>query len=127
LVTIRPGEAYNADEVAKTTKAFTDYFGDFGYAFARVEARPEVDRTNNPWCCMLSANPSRRAYVRRINVAGNTRTRDVVVRREFRQLESSWYDGDKIRRSRDRVDRLGILVRCRSRPMRSLGRPIRST
>jgi outer membrane protein insertion porin family len=35
LVTIRPGEAYNADEVAKTTKAFTDYFGDFGYAFAR--------------------------------------------------------------------------------------------
>jgi outer membrane protein insertion porin family len=107
LVTIRPGEAYNADEVAKTTKAFTDYFGDFGYAFARVEARPEVDRTNNQVVLNLSANPSRRAYVRRINVAGNTRTRDVVVRREFRQLESSWYDGDKIRRSRDRVDRLG--------------------
>jgi outer membrane protein insertion porin family len=107
LVTIRPGEAYNADEVAKTTKAFTDYFGNFGYAFARVEARPEIDRTNNRVVLNLNANPSRRAYVRRINVAGNTRTRDVVVRREFRQLESSWYDGDKIRLSRDRVDRLG--------------------
>lgn len=107
LVAIRPGEAFNADEVAKTTKAFTDYFGNFGYAFARVEARPEIDRANNRVALVLQANPSRRAYVRKINVAGNTRTRDVVVRREFRQLEASWYDGDKIRRSRDRVDRLG--------------------
>ncbi|OQW86835.1 MAG: outer membrane protein assembly factor BamA [Rhodoferax ferrireducens] len=107
LVSIRPGQAYNADEVAKTSKAFTDYFGNFGYAFARVEAVPEIDRVNNLVALTLQANPSRRAYVRKINVAGNTRTRDVVVRREFRQLESSWYDGDKIRRSRDRVDRLG--------------------
>jgi len=107
LVSIRPGQAYNADEVAKTSKAFTDYFGNFGYAFARVEAVPEIDRANNRVALTLQASPSRRAYVRKINVAGNTRTRDVVVRREFRQLESSWYDGDKIRLSRDRVDRLG--------------------
>lgn len=107
LVVIRPGQAFNADEVAKTTKAFTDYFGNFGYAFARVEAKPEIDRVNNRVALVLQANPSRRAYVRKINVAGNTRTRDVVVRREFRQLEASWYDGDKIRLSRDRVDRLG--------------------
>ena len=107
LVTIRPGQAYNADEVAKTTKAFTDYFGNFGFAFARVEARPEIDRANNRVVLVLQANPSRRAYVRKINVAGNNRTRDVVVRREFRQFEASWYDGDKIKLSRDRVDRLG--------------------
>ena len=107
LVAIRPGQAYNADEVAKTTKAFIDYFGNFGYAFARVQALPEIDRVNNRVALVLQADPSRRAYVRNINVAGNTRTRDVVVRREFRQLESSWYDGEKIRKSRDRVDRLG--------------------
>ncbi|MCM2339967.1 outer membrane protein assembly factor BamA [Rhodoferax sp.] len=107
LVAIRPGQAYNADDVAKTTKAFSDYFGNFGYAFARVEAKPEIDRVNNRVSLVLQANPSRRAYVRKIDVAGNTRTRDVVVRREFRQLEASWYDGDKIRLSRDRVDRLG--------------------
>ncbi len=107
LVSIRPGEAYNAEEVAKTIKAFTDYFGNFGYAFARVQALPEIDRANNRVAMVLQADPSRRAYVRKINVAGNTRTRDVVVRREFRQLESSWYDGEKIRLSRDRVDRLG--------------------
>ncbi|MDD5478840.1 outer membrane protein assembly factor BamA [Rhodoferax sp.] len=107
LVAIRPGEAYNADQVAKTTKAFTDYFGNFGYAFARVESKPEIDRVNNRVALVLQANPSRRAYVRNINVAGNTRTRDVVVRREFRQLEAAWYDAEKIRLSRDRVDRLG--------------------
>lgn len=107
LVTVRPGQSFNADEVTKTTKAFTDYFGNFGYAFARVEARPEIDRVNNRVTLVLQANPSRRAYVRKVNVVGNSRTRDVVIRREFRQLESSWYDAEKIRLSRERVDRLG--------------------
>jgi outer membrane protein insertion porin family len=54
----------------------------------------------------LVAEPQRRVNVRRIDVAGNTRTRDEVIRREFRQLESSWYDGSKIKLSRDRVERL---------------------
>ncbi len=110
LVTIKPGEAYNADTVADTTKAFSDYFGTFGFAFAKVEALPEVDRANNQVSFVLQSDPSRRAYVRRINVAGNNRTRDEVIRREFRQFESSWYDGDKIRLSRDRVDRLGFFT-----------------
>ena len=110
LVTIQPGEAYNFDKVAETTKAFTDYFGTFGFAFARVEAMPEIDRLNNRVAFVLQGEPSRRAYVRRINVAGNNRTRDEVVRREFRQFESSWYDGDKIRLSRDRIDRLGFFT-----------------
>lgn len=110
LVTIRPGEPYNADKVAETTKAFTDHFGNFGFAFARVEAVPEIDRENNRVALVLRAEPSRRAYVRRINVSGNNRTRDEVIRREFRQYEASWYDGDKIKLSRDRVDRLGYFT-----------------
>jgi outer membrane protein insertion porin family len=108
LVRIRPGEAYNANQVAETTKAFTDYFASFGYAFANVEARPEIDRGTNRVALTLVADPSRRAYVRRINLAGNNRTRDEVIRREFRQFESSWYDGDRIKLSRDRLDRLGF-------------------
>ncbi|KQR55437.1 outer membrane protein assembly factor BamA [Acidovorax sp. Leaf160] len=110
LITIRPGEPYNADKVAETTKAFTDHFGNFGFAFARVEAVPEIDRENNRVAVVLKAEPSRRAYVRRINVSGNNRTRDEVIRREFRQYEASWYDGDKIKLSRDRVDRLGYFT-----------------
>ena len=110
LVKIGVGQPYNAETVAETNKAFTDYFGKFGFAFARVDARPEIDRLTNRVTFVLIAEPSRRAYVRRINVAGNNRTRDEVVRREFRQLESAWYDGDKIKLSRDRVDRLGFFT-----------------
>ncbi|QHI96975.1 outer membrane protein assembly factor BamA [Xylophilus rhododendri] len=107
LVKIVPGEPYNSEQVAQTTKAFTDHFGAFGFAFARVEPVPDIDRANNRVALVLQAEPSRRAYVRRISVAGNNRTRDEVVRREFRQFESSWFNGDKIKLSRDRIDRLG--------------------
>jgi outer membrane protein insertion porin family len=107
LVRIRPGQSYRGEDVVNTTRAFSDLFGRLGYAFARVEARPEIDRATGQVSVVLVADPQRRIYVRRIDVAGNTRTRDEVIRREFRQLESSWYDGQKIKLSRDRVDRLG--------------------
>ncbi|QTN28492.1 outer membrane protein assembly factor BamA [Rhodoferax sp. AJA081-3] len=107
LVAIQVGQPYNADQVAVTSKAFTDYFGNFGYAFSRVEPRTVIDRATNRVEVTLQVDPSRRVYVRRINVAGNDRTRDEVIRREFRQLEASWYDGERIKQSRNRVDRLG--------------------
>ena len=110
LVALRAGEAYNAEDVSNTVKSFTDYFGSFGYAFAQVEAVPEIDRVNNRVAFVLRAQSARRVYVRRINVEGNDRTRDEVIRREFRQLESGWYDSDRIRLSRDRVDRLGFFT-----------------
>ncbi|HEX5357880.1 MAG TPA: outer membrane protein assembly factor BamA [Aquabacterium sp.] len=107
LVTIKPGEGYRAEDVASTIKAFTDRFAAFGYAFARVEFRPELNRDKGQAVAVLVAQPQRRVYVRRVNVAGNSRTRDEVIRREFRQFEAAWYDGQKIKLSRDRVDRLG--------------------
>jgi outer membrane protein insertion porin family len=110
LVTVRVGEAYNAEEINRTVKAFTDRFGVFGYAFAQVEAQPEIDRATNRVAFVMRAQPARRAYVRRINIEGNNRTRDEIIRREFRQLESAWYDSDRIRLSRDRIDRLGFFT-----------------
>lgn len=110
LIRIRAGQAYNAEDVAETVRAFTDYFGSFGFAFARVDVQPEIDREHSQVTLVLRAEPSRRAYVRRIQVEGNNRTRDEVIRREFRQLEASWYDSDRIRLSRDRVDRLGFFT-----------------
>ncbi len=107
LVAITPGEPYRAEAVAETTKSFTERFGSFGYAFARVEPRPEIDRATGRVVVVLTSDPQRRVYVRRINLAGNSRTRDEVIRREFRQFEASWYDARKIKLSRDRVDRLG--------------------
>ncbi len=107
LVMIRPGDLFRAEAVAATTRNFTDLFGTFGYAFARVDARPEVDRARAQVAITLYAEPQRRVYVRRIIVAGNDRTRDEVIRREFRQFEAAWYDARRIKLSRDRVDRLG--------------------
>ena len=109
-ITIRPGEAYNADQVAETVKAFTDHFGSFGYAFAQVQPVPQIDRQTNQVALVINSTPGQRAYVRRINVVGNDKTRDEVIRRELRQLESSWYDSNKIKLSRDRVDRLGYFT-----------------
>ncbi len=108
VVRIRPGDPYRSADVAATSKSFAELFGQFGYAFARIESRPEIDRAAGQVVVVLNADPSRRVYVRRINIAGNDRTRDEVVRREFRQLESAWYDGERIKLSRDRVDRLGF-------------------
>jgi outer membrane protein insertion porin family len=72
-----------------------------------VNAVPEPDREKRSVSFTVFVDPGRRVYVRRINVAGNSKTRDEVVRREFRQFEGAWYDGEKITRSRARVDRLG--------------------
>ena len=107
LVRIKPGQPYRAADVAETTRLFGERFGSFGYAFARTEPRTDIDRTTGQVVVTLVSDPQRRVYVRRIAVAGNTKTRDEVVRREFRQFESSWYDAQKIKLSRDRVDRLG--------------------
>ena len=106
-VQVRPGQPYRGEDVSATQRLFSDLFGRFGYAFARVEPRPEIDRATGQVVVVFAADPQRRVYVRRIDVAGNTRTRDEVVRREFRQLESSWYDSQRIKLSRDRVERLG--------------------
>ncbi len=107
LLKIEANQEYNADKIAQTNRAFTTYFGDFGFAFARVEVKPDIDRKNNKVALTINAEPGQRAYVRRINISGNNKTRDEVIRREFRQFETSWYDGEKLRSSRDRVDRLG--------------------
>jgi outer membrane protein insertion porin family len=107
LVLLRPGQPYRGDAVTETSRRFQDLFGLYGYAFARIEPRPEVDRATGQVAVVFAAEPQRRVYVRRIDVAGNTRTRDEVIRREFRQLESAWYDGGLIKLSKERVDRLG--------------------
>ena len=108
LIQVKPGAGYHGDDVTATTHAFTDLFGSYGYAFARIDPQPQIDRKTGQVVVVLVADPGRRAYVRRVNLSGNTITRDEVIRREFRQFESAWYDGAKIKLSRDRIDRLGF-------------------
>lgn len=108
LMLLKKNETYNAGLLTASTKRITDRMGNFGYAFANVVANPLVDKEKKEVAFTIFVDPGKRVYVRRINLAGNTRTRDEVIRREFRQFEGSWYDGEKIKVSRDRVEYLGF-------------------
>ncbi|MEX3581641.1 MAG: outer membrane protein assembly factor BamA [Burkholderia sp.] len=110
LVKIKAGERFSAEKLQATTKAIVDKLGEYGYAFATVNAQPNIDQASHKVALTLVVDPSRRVYVRRINVVGNTRTRDEVVRREMRQLESSWFDSGRLALSKDRVNRLGYFT-----------------
>lgn len=107
LVLIKAGELFSGAKTNATAKGITDFLGSLGYAFANVNPNPALDREKQTADITFYVDPSRRVYVRRIQVAGNHRTRDEVVRRELRQQESAWYDSGKLKLSRDRLDRLG--------------------
>uniref|UniRef100_UPI00333E56A5 outer membrane protein assembly factor BamA n=1 Tax=Castellaniella defragrans TaxID=75697 RepID=UPI00333E56A5 len=107
LVTVKEGEVFSAEKTNAVAKAITDYLGGLGYAFANTNPNPELDRENHTAKLTFYVDPGRRVYVRRIQIGGNTRTRDAVIRREMRQQEAAWYDAGSIKTSRDRVDRLG--------------------
>jgi outer membrane protein insertion porin family len=107
MVTFKPGEVFSREKLTETTKRITERLGNEGYAFANVNAAPEIDKEKREVAFTVFIDPGRRVYVRRVNVTGNTRTKDEVVRRELRQMEGAWYDGEKINKSRVRVDKLG--------------------
>lgn len=106
LMKIRRGEVFSRDKISESSKLISERLGNEGYAFANVNAVPELNKEKRQVAFTFLVDPGRRVYVRRINVTGNTRTRDEVIRREMRQLEGGWYDGEKITRSKQRVDRL---------------------
>ncbi len=108
LVDIKRGETFNAERLNQASKRITDRLSVLGYAFATANAIPEPDREKRQVAFTLLVDPARRVYVRRVNITGNTRTRDEIIRREVRQFESALFDSEKVRLSRDRVDRLGF-------------------
>ena len=105
LVRVKPGDVFSRQRLTETTKAITDRLGNEGYAFANASAVPEIDKDKRSVAFNLVVDPGRRVYVRRINVAGNSKTRDEVIRREMRQLEGAYYDASKIQLSKTRIDR----------------------
>lgn len=108
LVQVRPGDVFSREKLNESTKAISTRLGTEGYAFANVNAAPELNREKRLVDFTIFVDPGKRVYVRRVNVTGNTRTRDEVVRREIRQMESGWYDAAKVQASKERVDRLGF-------------------
>lgn len=110
LIKIKPGDIFSRARLTESNKLISDRLGNDGYAFSNVNAIPELNKDKHQVAFTFFVDPGRRVYVRRINVTGNTRTRDEVVRREMRQLEGGWYSGDKINLSRRRIDKLGYFT-----------------
>lgn len=108
LLELKKGDVYSGEKMTQSTKKISEHMGTFGYAFANVNPNPTIDRAKKEVAFTIFVDPGKRVYVRRINIAGNAKTRDEVIRREFRQIEGSWYDGEKIKLSRNRVDRTGF-------------------
>lgn len=113
LLLLKPGETFSGSKLNQSTDRILDRLGGLGFAFADVRAVPNIDREKRQVEFDIAVDPGRRAYVRRINITGNTRTRDEVVRRELRQFEDAWYDAGKIRLSRERIGRLGYFTDVR--------------
>ncbi len=108
LLLFKSGEVFSRQKIVDSVKRLTDRLGNDGYSFASVNPVPELDKDKRTAAFTLFVDSGRRVYIRRINIAGNQRTRDEVIRRELRQLESSWYSVEKINRSKERIDRTGF-------------------
>lgn len=106
LIAIQVGDVFSRNKLTESQKKISDRLGDDGYAFANISAVPELDKVKHEVAFTFVADPGQRVYVRRINVLGNTKTQDEVIRREFRQMEGAWFATKKIQKSKQRVDRL---------------------
>jgi outer membrane protein insertion porin family len=105
-VTLVPGQVFSQQKLEETRKKLGEQLGEQGYAFAKINPIPQVDKVNKRVGINLNIALGKRTYVRRINIRGNHRTQDMVYRREMRQLESSWFSREKLERSRTRLQRL---------------------
>lgn len=110
LIKLEPGGVFAREKLTESIKLISDRLGNDGYAFANVNASPELDKETRKTAFTFFIDPGRRVYVRRINISGNERTRDEVIRREFRQMEGGWHSTEQINRSRQRVDRLDFFT-----------------
>lgn len=109
LVSIKPGDVFSRSAVTDSITRLTERLGNEGYAFANVNAIPEIDEEEKTVGLTLFVEPGDRVYVRRINFHGNFKTRDVVLRREMRQMEGGWYATTKVNRSKIRLQRLPFI------------------
>jgi outer membrane protein insertion porin family len=108
LLKFKTGEAFARNKITNSINAIKDSLSEQGYAFAEVEPKPELDKKTGKVALSISINPKNRVYVRRIEVQGNTRTRDHVIRRDMRQFEAAPYNLAEVRQSQARLKRLGF-------------------
>jgi outer membrane protein insertion porin family len=105
-VTMKPGEIYSLQKLRSSIEAVTEKVGDEGYAFATVTPLFHRDLGSNTVAITLDVEKGREVYIERIDISGNQKTEDHVIRRELRQAEASRYSASKVKRSKERLHRL---------------------
>ena len=113
LQRISEGDLYSRSRIVATVNKLRDRLSEEGYAFAKIEPITKLDKEKRSVSIDFRIEPKKRVYVRRILIKGNTRTRDHVIRREFRQLESAPYSLKAVRRSNARLNRLGFFKQAK--------------
>ena len=108
LVAIEPGEVFSRGRVTRTSERITERLAEEGFAFANVNPEPSFDRENREVGITFRVEPGKRVYVRRIEITGNTKTKDRVIRREIRQMERALLLPSRVDLSRRRLNRLGF-------------------
>lgn len=107
-ITFKKDDIFSREKVSETNKRLSDELAVRGYAFSNVNIVPDIDNDSRTVALTVYVDPGRRVYVRRINIVGNTKTKDEVIRREVRQMESSSLSTASIASSKKRLDRLGF-------------------
>lgn len=107
LVSIEPGTYFSGKSATESANKITERLGDDGYAFANVNTVPDIDEKTHTVALTFFVDPGKRVYVRRINIHGNDKTYDEVIRRELRQMEGGWLSTKEVKLSRERLQRLG--------------------
>ena len=107
LIHLRRGDAFSRAVTTESSERISNLLGNEGYAFANVNSIPDINDEKKEVAVTFFIDPGKRVYVRRVNMKGNTRTRDEVLRREMRQLETAWFSTELVKKSRERLKRLG--------------------
>ena len=108
LIQLTRGEPFSRKKVVQSNERMVQKLGELGYAFANVNPSTQLDEAKKTVAVTFFVDPGKRVYVRRVNFKGNAKTRDEVLRREFRQMESAWFSGSQVKDSRQRLQRLGF-------------------
>ena len=108
LVPLRSGDWFNAKAVEDAVTKVNEEAGNLGYAFADVNPSYDRDAEKKLMNVTVRVGQTPRVYVERIDITGNTVTRDKVIRREFRVNEGDAFNAVKVKRSQDRIQSLGL-------------------